>query len=129
MELKDKLKLMQPPLQTDKVGYMERYEGVIDFVLDKVINDVRLYTHIPEDENLPASINQTIVMLASNLINSFGLINDDEANADDEVKEISEGDTRVVYSDRASRLQMALSTSSISGDFRGILNSVRRLPE
>ncbi|MCT1186492.1 hypothetical protein EFL96_06290 [Lactococcus lactis] len=129
MELKDKLKLMQPPLQTDKVGYMERYDGVIDFVLDKVINDVRLYTHIPEDENLPASINQTIVMLASNLINSFGLINDDEANADDEVKEISEGDTRVVYSDRASRLQMALSTSSISGDFRGILNSVRRLPE
>ncbi|NEX52802.1 hypothetical protein [Lactococcus lactis] len=120
---------MQPPLQTDKVGYMERYDGVIDFVLDKVINDVRLYTHIPEDENLPASINQTIVMLASNLINSFGLINDDEANADDEVKEISEGDTRVVYSDRASRLQMALSTSSISGDFRGILNSVRRLPE
>ncbi|MCT1195262.1 hypothetical protein EFL90_11545 [Lactococcus lactis] len=129
MELKDKLKLMQPPLQTDKVGYMERYDGVIDFVLDKVINDVRLYTHIPEDENLPASINQTIVMLASNLINSFGLINDDEANADDEVKEISEGDTRVVYSDRASPLQMALSTSSISGDFRGILNSVRRLPE
>lgn len=127
MELKDKLKLIQQPLQPENTDYMARYDGVIDFVLDKVISDVVLYTHIPQDE-LPPELAGTIISMASNLIASFGLVNDDAANEDDRVKRVSEGDTSVEYADSGARLQQALQTSSINTNYLAILNKVRRLP-
>ncbi len=122
----EQIKLLQPPKKTDD-DYLKKYDQIVLFVFDKVVNDVRLYTHIPDDEDLPASIDQTIVMLASTLIASFGLLNDDEANEDNSVTRITEGDTSIEFSDSTTRLQLALSTSSISGNFKGTLNRVRRL--
>lgn len=124
---KAQLKLLQPPKNQEE-DYLANYDQVILFVFDKVVNDVRLYTHIPVEEELPVCLNQTLVMLASTLIASFGLINDDEANEDESVKRITEGDTTVEFSDNGTRLQKALASSSISGNIKGMLNRVRRLP-
>ncbi|MCI3860144.1 hypothetical protein MQC79_03475 [Lactococcus garvieae] len=126
-KLREQLKLLQSPKKPDDTEYMKHYDMVLDFVIDKVLNDVSLYTHIPIEE-FPDSIFQTIVMLASNFIDSFGLINDDETNANQDIKEISEGDTKVVYADKRLRLQQSLASSSINGNFTALLNSVRRLP-
>lgn len=126
-KLREQLKLLQSPKKPDDTEYMKHYDMVLDFVIDKVLNDVSLYTHIPIEE-FPDSIFQTIVMLASNFIDSFGLINDDETNANQDIKEISEGDTKVVYADKRLRLQQSLASSSIIGNFTGLLNSIRRLP-
>lgn len=126
-QIKEKLEFLQEPQKPDDDAYMKHYEMVLDFVIDKVLNDVSLYTHIPIEE-FPDSIFQTIVMLASNFIDSFGLINDEETNANQDIKEISEGDTKVVYADKRLRLQQSLASSSISGNFTALLNSVRRLP-
>lgn len=126
-QIKEKLEFLQEPQKSDDDAYMKHYELVLDFVIDKVLNDVSLYTHIPIEE-FPDSIFQTIVMLASNFIDSFGLINDEETNANQDIKEISEGDTKVVYADKRLRLQQSLASSSISGNFTALLNSVRRLP-
>lgn len=125
-QVKEKLEFLQGAQKPDDDAYMKHYEMVLDFVIDKVLNDVSLYTHIPIEE-FPDSIFQTIVMLASNFIDSFGLINDEEANANQDIKEISEGDTRVVYADKRFRLQQSLASSSISGNFKHNLNTVRRL--
>lgn len=125
---KTQLKLLQPP-KNQEADYLATYDQIVRFVFDKVMNDVRLYTHIPYEEDLPESINQTIVMMASSLIGSFGLINDDEANSNDEIKKITEGDTSVEFADKGARLQQAFATSSISGNFRGMLNRIRRLPQ
>lgn len=126
-KLREQLKLLQSPKKSDDDEYMKHYDMVLDFVIDKVLNDVSLYTHIPIEE-FPDSIFQTIVMLASNFIDSFGLINDDETNANQDIKEISEGDTKVVYADKRLRLQQSLASSSIIGNFTALLNSIRRLP-
>lgn len=124
--LKTKLKLLQRPKNPDNEDYMKDYNDTLDFVLDKVLNDVSLYTHI-EIKELPDSIFQTIIMMASNLIDSFGLINDEEINKDEGIKQISEGDTSVTYIDRGTRVQQALEASSIERNFRRALNTIRRL--
>jgi len=126
-KLKEQLKQLQAPKKSEDSDYMNHYNFVLDFVIDKVLNDVSLYTHIPIEE-FPDSIFQTIVMLANNFIDSFGLINDEETNANQDIKEISEGDTKVVYADKRLRLQQSLASSSINGNFTALLNSVRRLP-
>jgi hypothetical protein len=125
--LKTQLKLLQPS-KNQEADYLKSYDSILDFVLDKVLNDVSLYCHIPIEE-LPDSIFQTVVMMASNLIGSYGLVNDEAANADDRVSETKDGDTDVKFLSPTARLQAALSLSSISSDFRGILNRIRRLPE
>jgi hypothetical protein len=107
---------------------MEQYEKILDFVLSKVQNDIRLYTNIPQDEELPIILNDTIVSMASNHISLFGLINTDEEVADAEVKSVREGDTSVEYADSAQRLRASLRITPISSDFIRMLNSVRRLP-
>lgn len=124
--LKTKLKLLQRPKNPENEDYMKDYNDTLDFVLDKVLNDVSLYTHI-EIKELPDSIFQTIIMMASNLIDSFGLIDDEEINKDEGIKQISEGDTSVTYIDRGTRVQQALETSSIERNFRRALNTIRRL--
>lgn len=125
-KIRERLQILQQPQKSDD-EYLKHYEIVLDFVIDKVLNDVSLYTHIPIEE-FPDSIFQTMVMLASNFIDSFGLINDEETNANQDIKEISEGDTKVGYADKWLRLQRSLASSSINGNFTALLNSIRRLP-
>jgi carbamoylphosphate synthase small subunit len=131
--LKTQLKLFQPAKSQD-VDYLTSYESILDFVLKKTLNDVSLYCHIPIDD-LPNSISGTIVMMASNLIGSFELANDQTSGAAGSlgsVKSLTEGDTKVDYATpltTAQKLQQALAIDSIGTDFRYILNRIRRLPD
>lgn len=127
-DFEEQLKVLQPPKKVDE-EYMKRYNQMLQFVFDKVENDVRLYTHIPIEEELPVMINQIMILMASSFIVSCGLINDEETNENDSVKRITEGDTSIEYTDRTTLLQKALAASSISGNFKSMLNRVRRLQE
>lgn len=123
----EQIKLLNPPQKEQDDDYKTQYEKMIEFALKKAVNDIYLYTHIPLDEELPSILEQSLVLMASNLITAYGLVDNEETKADAEVSKITEGDTSVEYKDRTTRLQQAMSASSITGDFTGLLNSVRRL--
>lgn len=139
MDYLKQIEILNPPVN-DNPEYMAWYNQVIGFALDKVLNDVSLYTHIPKDE-LPEEIDQTIVMMVSNLLGSFSLLDnwldpdsENETSENGEIKRITEGDTSVEFSgstniaaNRNARLQEALTLNSISSNFLAILNSIRRI--
>jgi hypothetical protein len=127
-ELIEQLQLLNPMQKEESEVYMIWYNKILDFVLKKVITDIHLYTHIPNDEELPEVLEPTIVVMASNFITAYGLVDDETTRADVEIKKVTEGDTSVEYADRTARLQQAMAASPLTSDFARILNSVRRLP-
>lgn len=125
MTVTEMVQLLQPPKSSD-AEYKKRYESIIEFVVGKVETEASIYTNIPKNE-LPESLNHTLAAMASSLIESFGLINDEVASADADIKQISEGDTSVTYVDAQSRLAQAMATSGITASHYAALNQVRRV--
>lgn len=125
MTVTEMVQLLQPPKSSD-AEYKKRYESIIEFVVGKVETEASIYTNIPKNE-LPESLNHTLAAMASSLIESFGLINDEVASADADIKQISEGDTSVTYVDAQSRLAQAIATSGITASHYAALNQVRRV--
>lgn len=125
MDVLEMVRLLQPP-KSEESAYKEHYEKIISFAASKVKNDVSSYTNIPIDE-LPERLNETIAMMASNLISGYGLINDADADEAAGIKQISEGDTSVTFADHQTRLAQAMAVTSISSDFVGMLNRERRV--
>ncbi|MGX7196735.1 hypothetical protein [Enterococcus olivae] len=124
-DLKELVMLLQPP-KSDDTEYKETYDKMIDFAINKVRKDVASYTNIPIDE-LPDSLTETMAMMCFGLLEAFGLVNDEDANADDLIKQTTEGDTTVAYVDRRTRLAQAMAVNSITSDFTAALNRVRRV--
>lgn len=125
MDVLEMVRFLQPP-KNEEATYKERYEKIIGFAVSKVKNDVSSYTNIPVDE-LPVRLNETMAMMASNLIGGYGLINDEEADEAAGIKQISEGDTSVTFADHQTRLAQAMAVTSISSDFTATLNRERRV--
>ena len=125
MTVTEMVQLLQPPKSND-AEYKKRYESIIEFVVGKVETEASIYTNIPKNE-LPESLNHTLAAIASSLIESFVLVNDEVAKADADIKQISEGDTSVTYVDAQSRLVQAMATSGITASHYAALNQVRRV--
>lgn len=125
MTVTEMVQLLQPPKSSD-AEYKKRYESIIEFVVGKVETEASIYTNIPKNE-LPESLNHTLAAMASSLIESFGLVNNEVASADADIKQISEGDTSVTYVDAQSRLAQAMATSGITASHYAALNQVRRV--
>lgn len=125
MELEATVKLLQPAKSKDE-DYLARYDKIITFVVEKVKSEASIYTNIPVVQ-LPETLNHTLAMMASSLIESFGLINDEAANADSSIKQISEGDTTVSYVDVQTRLAQAMAATGITASHYSALNQVRRV--
>lgn len=101
------------------------YDKIIDFTVDKIMNDIANYCNIPIDE-LPNELSAVAVSMAVQAIkvNRF-LDGENTAN----IQSLNEGDVRVTFKP-VSDIYVALqSLNPITDNYTGILNNFRRLPE
>lgn len=101
------------------------YDKIIDFTVDKIMNDIANYCNIPIDE-LPNELSTVAVSMAVQAIKVNGFL-DGESTAN--IQSLSEGDTSVTFKP-VSDIYVALQgLNPITDNYTGILNNFRRLPE
>lgn len=101
------------------------YEQIIDFTIDKIMNDIANYCNIPIDE-LPKELSTVVVNMAVQAIKVNGFLDDENAA---NIQSLNEGDTSVTFRP-VSDVYMALqSLNPITDNYTSILNNFRRLPE
>ena len=101
------------------------YDKIIDFTVDKIMNDIANYCNIPIDE-LPNELSTVAVSMAVQAIKVNGFL-DSESAAN--IQSLNEGDVSVTFKP-VSDIYVALqSLNPITDNYTGILNNFRRLPE
>ena len=101
------------------------YDKIIDFTVDKIMNDIANYCNIPIDE-LPNELSTVAVSMVVQAIKVNGVL-DSESTAN--IQSLSEGDTSVTFKP-VSDIYVALqSLNPITDNYTNILNNFRRLPE
>ena len=101
------------------------YDKIIDFTVDKIMNDIANYCNIPIDE-LPNELSTVVVNMAVQAIKVNGFL-DGESAAN--IQSLNEGDVSVTFKP-VSDIYMALQgLNPITDNYTNILNNFRRLPE
>lgn len=101
------------------------YDKIIDFTVDKIMNDIANYCNIPIDE-LPNELSTVVVNMAVQAIKVNGFL-DGESAAN--IQSLNEGDTSVTFKP-VSDIYVALQgLNPITDNYTNILNNFRRLPE
>lgn len=120
------LKLVSPKKIQNNEEYSQMYDKIIDLLLNKAIKDVTTYTHIPVNE-LPAELDETIVMIAKNTIDLSGCTTPVEKKIDPNVSNLTEGDTSVSFKSDGEVMASLLGVNLITNSYYGLLNTYRRL--
>lgn len=107
----------------------EVYENILDLALKRVIQSVRNYLNLIEDDKLPYQLNYTVVAMTAQLIDSYGWLSQDEAGqAGSGVQSLTEGDTSITFKS-ASEIYAALqSANPVTSAYISELNNFRKLP-
>ncbi len=101
------------------------YDKIIDFTVDKIMNDIANYCNIPIDE-LPNELSTVVVNMAVQAIKVNGFLDDENAA---NIQSLNEGDTSVTFKP-VSDIYVALQgLNPITDNYTNILNNFRRLPE
>lgn len=101
------------------------YDKIIDFTVDKIMNDIANYCNIPIDE-LPNELSAVAVSMAVQAIKVNGFL-DGESTAN--IQSLNEGDVSVTFKP-VSDIYVALQgLNPITDNYTSILNNFRRLPE
>ena len=101
------------------------YDKIIDFTVDKIMNDIANYCNIPIDE-LPNELSAVVVSMTVQAIKVNGFLNG-ESTAN--IQSLNEGDTSVTFKP-VSDIYVALQgLNPITDNYTNILNNFRRLPE
>lgn len=101
------------------------YDKIIDFTVDKIMNDIANYCNIPIDE-LPNELSAVAVSMAVQAIKVNGVL-DSESTAN--IQSLNEGDVSVTFKP-VSDIYVALQDlNPITDNYTSILNNFRRLPE
>ena len=101
------------------------YDKIIDFTVDKILNDIANYCNIPIDE-LPNELSAVVVSMTVQAIKVNGVL-DGESAAN--IQSLNEGDTSVTFKP-VSDIYLALQgLNPITDNYTNILNNFRRLPE
>ena len=101
------------------------YDKIIDFTVDKIMNDIANYCNIPTDE-LPNELSAVAVSMAVQAIKVNGVL-DGENTAN--IQSLNEGDVSVTFKP-VSDIYVALQgLNPITDNYTSILNNFRRLPE
>ena len=101
------------------------YDKIIDFTVDKIMNDIANYCNIPTDE-LPNELSTVAVSMVVQAIKVNGFLDSESAT---NIQSLSEGDTSVTFKP-VSDIYVALQgLNPITDNYTGILNNFRRLPE
>ena len=101
------------------------YDKIIDFTVDKIMNDIANYCNIPIDE-LPNELSTVVVSMVVQAIKVNGVL-DSENTAN--IQSLNEGDVSVTFKP-VSDIYVALQgLNPITDNYTNILNGFRRLPE
>lgn len=101
------------------------YDKIIDFTVDKIMNDIANYCNIPIDE-LPNELTAVAVSMTVQAIKVNGVL-DSESTAN--IQSLNEGDVSVTFKP-VSDIYLALQgLNPITDNYTNILNNFRRLPE
>ena len=101
------------------------YDKIIDFTVDKIMNDIANYCNIPIDE-LPNELSTVAVSMVVQAIKVNGVL-DSENTAN--IQSLNEGDVSVTFKP-VSDIYVALQgLNPITDNYTSILNNFRRLPE
>ena len=101
------------------------YDKIIDFTVDKIMNDIANYCNILIDE-LPNELSAVAVSMAVQAIKVNGVL-DSESTAN--IQSLNEGDVSVTFKP-VSDIYVALQgLNPITDNYTSILNNFRRLPE
>lgn len=101
------------------------YDKIINFTVDKIMNDITNYCNIPIDE-LPNELSTVVVSMAVQAIKVNGFL-DSENTAN--IQSLNEGDVSVTFKP-VSDIYVALQgLNPITDNYTSILNNFRRLPE
>mgnify|MGYP003419481690 FL=1 len=101
------------------------YDKIIDFTVDKIMNDIANYCNIPTDE-LPNELSTVVVSMVVQAIKVNGVL-DSENTAN--IQSLNEGDVSVTFKP-VSDIYVALQgLNPITDNYTSILNNFRRLPE
>lgn len=101
------------------------YDKIIDFTVDKIMNDIANYCNIPIDELLN-ELSTVVVNMAVQAIKVNGFL-DGESAAN--IQSLNEGDTSVTFKP-VSDIYLALQgLNPITDNYTNILNNFRRLSE
>lgn len=100
------------------------YDKIIDFTVDKIMNDIANYCNIPIDE-LPNELSAVAVSMAVQAIKVNGVLDGESAN----IQSLNEGDVSVTFKP-VSDIYVALQgLNPITDNYTNILNNFRKLPE
>ena len=101
------------------------YDKIVDFTVDKIMNDIANYCNIPIDE-LPDELSTVVVSMTVQAIKVNGVL-DSESTAN--IQSLNEGDVSVTFKP-VSDIYLALQgLNPITDNYTSILNNFRRLPE
>ena len=101
------------------------YDKIIDFTVDKIMNDIANYCNISIDE-LPNELSAVVVSMTVQAIKVNGFL-DSENTAN--IQSLNEGDVSVTFKP-VSDIYLALQgLNPITDNYTSILNNFRRLPE
>nr|DAV67956.1 MAG TPA: head to tail adaptor [Caudoviricetes sp.] len=101
------------------------YEQIIDFTVDKIMNDIANYCNISIDE-LPNELSTVVVNMAVQAIKVNGFL-DGESAAN--IQSLNEGDTSVTFKPMSDIYLALQGLNPITDNYTNILNNFRRLPE
>ena len=101
------------------------YDKIIDFTVDKIMNDIANYCNIPIDE-LPNELSTVVVNMAVQAIKVNGFL-DGESAAN--IQSLNEGDTSVTFKPMSDIYLTLQGLNPITDNYANILNNFRRLPE
>lgn len=101
------------------------YDKIIDFTVDKIMNDIANYCNIPIDE-LPNELSTVVVNMAVQAIKVNGFL-DGESAAN--IQSLNEGDTSVTFKPMSDIYLALQGLNPITDNYTSILNNFRRLPE
>ena len=101
------------------------YDKIIDFTVDKIMNDIANYCNISIDE-LPNELSTVVVNMAVQAIKVNGFL-DGESAAN--IQSLNEGDTSVTFKPMSDIYLALQGLNPITDNYTSILNNFRRLPE
>ena len=101
------------------------YDKIIDFTVDKIMNDIANYCNIPIDE-LPNELSAVVVSMVVQAIKVNGFL-DGESAAN--IQSLNEGDTSVTFKPMSDIYLALQGLNPITDNYTNILNNFRRLPE
>ncbi len=101
------------------------YDKIIDFTVDKIMNDIANYCNIPIDE-LPNELSAVVVSMTVQAIKVNGFL-DGESAAN--IQSLNEGDTSVTFKPMSDIYLALQGLNPITDNYTNILNNFRRLPE